>query len=138
MAVVRLGHRFLLTQERKYGATWSIPGGRVEPGESLVDACMREVIEETGVPVRLDGVLRVEHTPTATTARVRVIFVASPLDDTAPKSVPDEESLQARWLTLEEVAALPLRGSDLRALIESVVDGCPIYPLEILGRELSV
>ncbi len=51
LVVVRQGHRFLLTQEKKYGSTWSIPGGRVEPGETLIDAAMREVVEETGVPV---------------------------------------------------------------------------------------
>lgn len=138
MAVVRLGPRFLLVQERKYGSTWSLPGGRVEPGEDLVEACLREVMEETGVPVRLDGILRVEHTPAPSSARVRVIFLATPRDDTAPKSVPDEESLQARWLTLDELAALPLRGSDLRALLESVLDGRPVYPLDLLGGELSV
>src|SRR4051812_5195565 len=78
LVVVRRGHRFLLTQERKYGATWSIPGGRVEPGESLSSAAIREVLEETGVPVRLDGVLRVEHSPTEASARIRVIFLGSP------------------------------------------------------------
>jgi ADP-ribose pyrophosphatase YjhB (NUDIX family) len=138
MAVVRLGPRFLLCQERKYGSTWSIPGGRVEPGEQLVEACLREVLEETGVPVMIDGILRLEHTPSGNGARVRVVFAATPRDDTPPKSVADEESLQARWLTLEEIGALPLRGSDLRALLESVAAGRAIYPLDLLGRELSV
>jgi len=55
LVVVRRGHRFLLTQERKYGATWSIPGGRVEPGESLASAAVREVLEETGLEVAVDG-----------------------------------------------------------------------------------
>lgn len=58
LVVVRRGHRFLLTQERKYGSTWSIPGGRVEAGESLADAAVREVHEQTGVPIRIDGVLQ--------------------------------------------------------------------------------
>jgi ADP-ribose pyrophosphatase YjhB (NUDIX family) len=138
MAVVRLGPRFLLCQERKYGSTWSIPGGRVEPGEQLVEACLREVLEETAVPVMIDGILRIEHTPSGNGARVRVVFAATPRDDTPPKSVADEESLQARWLTLDEIGTLPLRGSDLRALLESVAAGRAIYPLDLLGRELSV
>src|SRR5688500_13615245 len=73
LVVVRRGQRFLLTQEKKYGETWSIPGGRVEVGESLQAAAIREVFEETGVPIALDGVLRVEHTP-GDASRMRVLF----------------------------------------------------------------
>ena len=138
LAVVRLGHRFLLCQERKYGSTWSIPGGRVEFGENLFDACVREVLEETGVPVRLDGILRLEHSAADKSSRVRVIFAATPRDDTPPKTAPDEESLQAKWLTLEEITKLPLRGSDLRGLLDSVMQGRAVFPLDLLGRELSV
>src|SRR5262245_34096553 len=108
LVVVRRGHRFLLTRERKYGSSWSIPGGRVEPGESLGDAAIREVLEETGVPITLDGILRVEHSPSSSGARVRVIYAGSPLDDTAPKTSADEESLGAAYLTLDEIAKLPL------------------------------
>lgn len=138
LAVVRLGHRFLLTQERKYGASWSIPGGRVEPGETLTAACVREVLEETAIPVRLDGIYRIEHAPAPNGSRIRVIFAATPRDDTAPKAIADEESLKAAWLSLDEIARLPLRGSDLRGLLERVTDGHAVYPLDLLGDELSV
>jgi 8-oxo-dGTP pyrophosphatase MutT (NUDIX family) len=141
LVVVRRGHRFLLTQERKYDSTWSIPGGRVEPGESLADAAVREVFEETGVPIRLDGILRVEHTPgggAARDARVRVLFTGTPIDDTPPKTMADDESLGAAYLTLDEIRALPLRGAELRALLESVADGRQVFPLDLLGHELSV
>ena len=138
LVVVRWGHRFLLTQERKYGSTWSIPGGRVEPGESLQAAAIREVLEETGVPVKLDGVLRVEHTPGEASARIRVIFIGSPLDDTAPKTEPDDESLGAAYLTLDEVRDRPLRGAELGALLETVAAGHQVFPLDLLGTEMSV
>jgi len=137
LVVVRRGHRFLLTQERKYGSTWSIPGGRVEPGESLTKAAIREVFEETGCPIALDGILRVEHTPGAQ-ARSRILFTGFPIDDTPPKTDADEESLRAAYLTIEEIRELPLRGAELGALLESVLNGRAVYPLDLLGHELSV
>ena len=137
LVVVRRGQRFLLTQEKKYGATWSIPGGRVEPGESLTTAAIREVFEETGVPIALDGILRVEHTP-GDSSRMRVLFTGYPIDDTPPKQSADAESLRAAYLTLAEIRELPLRGAELGALLESVLGGRAVFPLELLGRELSV
>ena len=139
LVVVRRGHRFLLTQEKKYGSSWSIPGGRVEPGETLFDAAVREVLEETGVPVRLDGVLRVEHAPSADGTRCRVLFTGSPIDDTAPKTTADDESLGAAWLTLDEIRGRRLRGAELGALLESVAAGRQVFPLDVIGiGEMSV
>lgn len=139
LVVVRRGHRFLLTQEKKYGSTWSLPGGRVEPGETLVDAAIREVYEETGVPVRIDGVLRVEHCAAESSVRVRVLFTGTSIDDTPPKTTADEESLGAAWLSIEEIRARPLRGAELCALLESVEAGRQVFPLELLGSsELSI
>ena len=139
MVVVRRGHRFLMVQEQKYGSTWSIPGGRVEPGESLVAAAVREVLEETGVPVRIDGILRIEHAAADSTARVRVLFTGTAMDDTPPKTTADAESLGAAWLTIDEIRTRKLRGAELRALLESVEEGRQVFPLDLLGnRELSV
>lgn len=44
-------HVVLVQQQRDSGIVWSPPGGRVEPGEMLTEAVVREVFEETGLAV---------------------------------------------------------------------------------------
>src|SRR5262249_43024505 len=100
LVVVRQGDEFLVVRERKHGQLWYLPAGRAEPGETLAEAARRETLEETGVPVVLEGLLRLEHTPMDGAARVRALFLARPADDTPPKAAPDEHSLEAAWVTL--------------------------------------
>ncbi len=44
--------RILLTRRADNGQ-WCLPGGRMESGESVAEACEREVLEETGLTVRV-------------------------------------------------------------------------------------
>lgn len=135
MVVVRKGHRFLVVRERKHGQLWYLPAGRVELGEPFVHAAARETLEESGVPVEIEGLLRVEHTPSADGARMRVFLVARPVDDTPPKATPDEHSLEARWVTLDELEALPLRGSEVREVFRYIAAGGAVAPLSFLTFE---
>ncbi|MGE5656780.1 MAG: NUDIX domain-containing protein [Actinomycetota bacterium] len=136
LVVVRWGKRFLLVQERKHGSTWCLPGGRVEPGETLVQAARREIQAETGIRILLEGILRIEHTPMSIgTARVRVIFVGRPQDQSPPKSEPDEETLAACWFSLEEFDQLALRGKEIREICKYVANGAPLYPLSLITFE---
>lgn len=133
LVLVRLGRRFLLVHERKHGQLWYLPAGRVEPGETFAVAAHRETREEAGIDIVLDGVLRIQHTPLSGNARMRVIFVAHPADDTPPKSVPDDESLGAAWFTVEEMARLPLRGAEVANLAREVLEGAFIHPMSLFG-----
>jgi hypothetical protein len=90
---------------------------------------------EAGIEVRATGIYRMEHTPRAQDARIRLIVAAEPVSDAPPKSLPDQHSLAASWFTLEEIAALALRGSAVLSLCREVEQGASLYPLGILGVE---
>ncbi len=137
LVVVRQGDRFLLVHERKHGQQWYFPAGRVEPGETLAAAAHRETLEEAGLRVQLDGVLRVEHQLIPGGARVRVLYTARPIDDTPPKQQPDEESLGAAWVRLEDLAHLPLRSEEVVRVLTEVSQGAPVYPLSVIAPEGS-
>jgi 8-oxo-dGTP pyrophosphatase MutT (NUDIX family) len=135
LTVVRHGNRFLLVHERKHQQLWYLPAGRAEPGEDLIATASRETLEETGISIRLTGILRIEHSPRSDSARVRVIFVGEPIKDTQPKSIPDEESLGAAWVTLDELDRYPLRDREVEDLLRYVAADAPVYPLSLLQRE---
>ncbi len=127
LVVVRHEDRFLLVHEVKQGQLWYLPAGRVEPGETLEHAAIRETLEETGVRIALDGVLRVEHTPMRMGlhpgSRVRVFYAAHPAGDSTPKSTPDEHSLEAAWVALADLPRLRLRGPDVTDVIDYLANG---------------
>ena len=136
LAVVRLGYRYLLVHERKHGQGWYLPAGRVEAGESIVDAAVRETMEEAGIPIVCEGILRVEHTALHNgESRVRVFVLARPADDTPPKSVPDQETLGAAWVSPEELGSYQLRSPEVRAVLNYVSDGAQVAPLSMLVAE---
>jgi len=133
LVVVRLGHRFLVVHERKHGQGWYLPAGRVEPGETFAAAAVRETREEAGIAIALNGVVMVQHSPRVDGARIRVVFVGHPVDDRPPKTIPDDDSLEAAWVTLAELDRLPLRGDEVREWFAYVAGGGSIYPLAVLA-----
>ena len=56
------GRRVLLEQRSDCGF-WGLPGGRVEPGESIAQTAVREVLEETGLDVEIISLLGIYSDP---------------------------------------------------------------------------
>merc|ERR1711998_179920 len=86
-------NKFLLCQEHANEGFW-VPGGKVDYGEQLTEAAIRETLEEAGVAVTIQGLLAIEYQPCegGKYLRMRAIFYAEPTSPGAlPKSVPDFE-----------------------------------------------
>lgn len=101
-AVVSEGKVLLIREEDEpYRGEWLFPGGYPRPGETLTDAAVREVAEEVGLDVTIDGLLGVvedlapeeEKDP----ARwVIVAYLARPLSAGAPRATP--EAIDHAWV----------------------------------------
>lgn len=85
---------------------WSLPGGRVEFGELLVEAIVREVKEETGLDVAVEDYLG--HVERITDANHFVIhdFVCIAFD--AEPLVAGDDAAEAKWVALHAVADMNL------------------------------
>ena len=134
--------KFLAVNETK-DRGWSIPKGGVDSGEPFSVAAARECVEETGVEVELKGIIQVHHFPDPEKKeqnRLKVAFYGEPVDpESVPKAEENKESLEAKWLTLEEFeASEKIRGGELIEYGRYVQNGGIIYPLSILNEESTV
>jgi 8-oxo-dGTP diphosphatase len=111
------GPQVLVIHRPKYD-DWSLPKGKLDPGEHAVSAAVREVEEETGVRVRLGPPLRSRRYRLADGALKEVRFwLAHPLDDTdTPAYEANAEVDEVEWLPIDRAAHRLSSGQDVELL----------------------
>jgi 8-oxo-dGTP pyrophosphatase MutT (NUDIX family) len=106
-AVVERGGRFLLVEEEIDGRrVLNQPAGHLDPGESLVAACRREVLEETAhhfAPRALVGIYRWHYAPKDVTF-LRFCFCGD-VEGVEEGRALDRGIVAARWLSRDELTA---------------------------------
>lgn len=110
-AVMERDGRFLLVEEQtNAGLRFNQPAGHLEEGESLVEACAREALEETAwqfAPESLVGVYQWPR-PDGEVTYLRFCF-AGVVGDFDPQRPLDEGIVRAVWLTPDEIRAQAAR-----------------------------
>ncbi len=109
------GRLLLIRRRNEPGAgRWSLPGGRIEPGETDEQAVVREVREETGLSVRAGRLLGTVQRPGLAGAIFDIRDYLATV--TGGSLAAGDDAADARWVTPQEMAQLDLTDG----LIESL------------------
>ena len=139
-AVIEREGRFLFVREKVEGRlVLNQPAGHLDPGESLVDACRREVLEETAhrfQPTGLVGIYRWHYAPKDVTF-LRFCFRGDLEGADASRGL-DKEIVSLEWLTPEE---LKKRRAEQRSpLVDRCVEDFLAgrnFSLDLLSRQFA-
>jgi len=103
--VCRRGGEVLLVRRGRepLKGRWSIPGGRIEPGETARAAALRELAEETGVRAEITGLIDVVDSISPHAHYVLIDFEARWL---AGEPVAGDDADEARFFPLEDALKL--------------------------------
>ena len=130
-------HRILIAHRDRHG-DWSLPKGKVDPGETLVETAARELREETGFPVKLGAPLGyIEYTlPNGRPKEVH--YWMAELSDTDFETHPfvsNEEVDRVEWVSTKKARKMLsyARDRELMALVDARSKNGPARTFTIIA-----
>jgi len=132
--VVEKDGKYLLVEEISHGKTvYNQPAGHVDENESILDAAIRETMEETGWEVKLDAFmgLYTYKAPSNGVTYYRMCFAATAIQKITDKL--DTDIISEHWLSYDEVVNLTdqLRSPLVKKCIDDFRDN-KRYPLSLI------
>jgi 8-oxo-dGTP diphosphatase len=101
------GRLLLIKRGHEPGAgLWSLPGGRIEPGETDQQAVAREILEETSLSVRCGRLLGTAELPGPEGAVIHVSDYLAVV--TGGELAAGDDAADVRWVAAADMAGLPL------------------------------
>ena len=134
-AIIELDKKFLLVEEQtECGNRYNQPAGHLEDGESLIQAVIRETMEESAyefTPKALLGIYHWKHQHNDTTY-LRFAFIGS-VGRHYPLQQLDDGIVQAVWMSIDEMRdkANLMRSPQVLSCVEDYLAG-KRYPLAVL------
>ena len=126
--------KILLVKEglKKCYGMWNLPAGSVENFEKITDGAIRETLEETGLKVKLTGVLPIGQKIINDKTFISVRFIAEIVEGEIVYD--NEEIIDIKWFSIEEIQALnenTLRSYEFnKQAINNYINNI-IYPISI-------
>jgi 8-oxo-dGTP diphosphatase len=111
------GRLLMIKRGREPGAgLWSIPGGRIEPGETDAEALVREMLEETGLTVQVGRLLGQVRRPGLDGAVIVIRDYTATV--TGGALCPGDDAADAAWVAAGDMDSLEITGGLIEALTE--------------------
>jgi len=122
--IVHTDNKFLLIRESnpKWKNKWFLPGGKIDNGESYVEAAIRETKEEAGFDIAINGITLVKLSAGEDNGKGIRIFLSGRIIGGDIKTQYDEHSMEARWFEMDQIQQLEFRESIMDVLIKHEID----------------
>ena len=103
-------HQVLLIKRNQPPAQglWSIPGGKLEAGETLVEACRREFYEETNLDVEVEHIVAVVERRLEGFHYVIIDFCVQLVDEHQCFPIAQSDVAEAKWISLADLGQYDL------------------------------
>ena len=116
-AVIKDGRGRLLLIKRGHApgaGLWSLPGGRIEPGETDAEALVREMREETGLVIEAGQLIGTVRRPTQDGGLLDIRDYAATVTGGTLRA--GDDAADARWVAASELEILPITEGLVEAL----------------------
>ena len=138
-------NQILMIQEArlKSRGKWFFPAGKIEPHETIRDCAKREVKEESGIDIDVEGIFYLDQITSQVKEnsinRTR-FFIKATHQGGQLKGNEDEHSIRAQWFTPDDISRLDLRSQVVNKAITLLSQNPPMIAAEniheINGAEL--
>ncbi len=123
--------RILLTRRTDNGQ-WCLPGGRMESGESAAEACEREVLEETGLSVRVKRLVGVYSHPDQLIIypggnKAHIVALHFEVEIVGGELGLSNETTDFGYFTLQEIEGMEMLGRHKQRIVDTLSAQCEAF-----------
>ena len=117
----------ILLIRRSDNGRWAVPGGYMEPGESLTEACAREVLEETGLEVQVGRLISIYSNPHrlleySDAKRLQLVILHFEADPVGGSLRLSDETSDVKYISQPETAGLEIGPLDQARIEDAFAD----------------